>query len=87
MNRQIELHIEELVLHGFAGADRDRIALAVQRELVQLISTSGLPTALRDSRDQERVDGGLFRIAPKPTGEQIGTRVGQAVYKGLSRSE
>jgi hypothetical protein len=33
----INLHIEELVLHGFAPGDRHRISEAVEQELTRLI--------------------------------------------------
>ena len=42
----IELHIEELVLHGFSPSDRYRIAEAIERELVQLFSRQSAPSAL-----------------------------------------
>ena len=51
----IELHIEELVLHGFAARDRQRIAAAVQLELSRLMGTAGaadfakIPPATIDS--------------------------------------
>ena len=44
MNRKpynIELHIEELVLHGFSPRDRDAIGEAVQRELTRLFVEQG----------------------------------------------
>ena len=37
----IELHVEELTLHGFNPADRHRIGDAVERELTRLLTESG----------------------------------------------
>ena len=44
--KRIELHIEELVLHGFAPADRYRIGDTVQRELTRLLAEQGMPASL-----------------------------------------
>ena len=42
----IELHIEELVLHGFAPGDRHPIGDAVEHELIRLFAEQGLPSLL-----------------------------------------
>ena len=42
----IELHIEELVLHGFAPKDRYTIGEAVQRELSRLFAEQGVHSSL-----------------------------------------
>ena len=42
----VELHIEELVLRGFAPGDRYRIGEAVERELAHLFSEQGTPPSL-----------------------------------------
>jgi len=38
----IHLHIEELVLHGFAPGDRHQISEAMQQELTRLISEKNI---------------------------------------------
>jgi len=43
----LELNLEELVLHDFPGVDRDRIARAVQRELERLFAERGIPLRCR----------------------------------------
>ncbi len=45
--RVIEVHIAELVLHGFDPHDRRTISDAVSRELARLFTKRGLTTALR----------------------------------------
>ena len=42
----IELHIEELVLHGFEPGDRHRIGEAIERELARLFAEQGTPPSL-----------------------------------------
>ena len=39
----VALSIDELVLHGFAPGDRQRIAAAMQREMTRLSSAHGVP--------------------------------------------
>jgi hypothetical protein len=79
----VELHIDELVLHGFAARDRHRIAEAVKRELGQLIAQGDL--AHRASPIQlDRVDAGSFRLDPAARPSHIGHSVAQSVYRQLS---
>jgi hypothetical protein len=80
----IELHIEELVLHGFAPGDRYRIGEAVQRELVRLLSEQGVPLSLGQDGEIARLDGGTFKVtSSKP--ETVGTQVAQAVHGSLQQ--
>lgn len=80
----IDLHIEELVLHGFAPGDRQRIGAAITAELRRLLAERGLPAALAGSASIDRLDGGAYQAAPGATPEAVGAQVAQAVYRGLS---
>jgi hypothetical protein len=80
----LELRIEEMVLHGFAPGDRYRIGDAMQRELARLFTEQGMPPSLAQRREVARVDGGAFEVAPGSRAEAIGVRVAQTVYGGLS---
>ncbi len=90
--RSIELHIEELVLHGFAPGDRYRIGDAMERELARLFVERGTPPSLAQGREVARLDGGTvarldggtFEVKPGSGAEAIGVRVARAVYGGLS---
>lgn len=77
------LHIEELVLHGFAPGDRDGIAAAVEQELARLFSEQALPPVLKKNISLDRVDGGSFRMAipVKPT--TVGTQIAEAIHGGI----
>jgi hypothetical protein len=76
----IELHIEELVLHGFAPGDRYRIGEAVERELTRLLHERGIPPLLHRGAEVAYLDGGAFHVAPGSRAEVIGTQVAQAIY-------
>ena len=52
----VQLHIEELVLHGFAPADRYRIAAAVQLELTRLLAEHGVSPALQQGGEAQRLN-------------------------------
>ncbi|GKS56838.1 hypothetical protein YTPLAS18_03650 [Nitrospira sp.] len=81
--RSIEVHIEELVLHGFSQADRRPIADAVERELSSLFLREGLP--VQRSFEIERINGGTFRVNEKEREGSTGKGAARAIYGGLSR--
>jgi hypothetical protein len=79
----VELHIEELVLHGFAAADRYRIGEMVQRELARLFAEEGVPATLASSLEAPHLDAGTFHVAANSKAEAVGAEVARAVYGGL----
>jgi hypothetical protein len=86
MNRaNVELHIEELVLHGFSPGDRYRIAGAVEVELARLIAEQGLSPQFVHSAEVDRIDAGGFEMAPDSRGEAVGGQIAQSVHGGLAR--
>ena len=83
--KNIELHIEELVLHGFAHGDRYRIGEAVEQELTRLLADRGVPESLAQGGEVANVDGGVFEVAPGARADVVGAQVAQAAYGGLRR--
>lgn len=81
--RQIQLHIEELVLHGFASSDRYRIAQAVERELERLFAGQGVSPSFAPRIEGAQIDAGAFNVTAGSKAEAIGVQVAQAVYGGL----
>jgi len=84
IKRGAQLHIEELVLHGFAPGDRYAIAEAVEQELSRLLTThfaeEGDSSRLALSSEVARVDAGAFQVEPRSRPNSIGTQIGQAVH-------
>jgi hypothetical protein len=78
---RVELHIEELVLHGFAPADRARIGDAVQAELARLLAASGGPQAKPAA--VARLDAGAFQVKPGSPAESVGRQVASRVHQSL----
>ena len=79
----IEIHIDELVLYGFAPADRWRIGQAIEHALTRLFAEQGLPPTLSIGGELARIDGGAFHVAAGTAAEGLGAQVAQAVYGGL----
>jgi hypothetical protein len=80
----VELHIEELVLGGFAAGDRFRIGDAVQAELARLITEGGVSGLARRSASIDRLDAGAFQVAAGAPADRVGPQVARKVYEQLS---
>ena len=78
----VKVHIEELVLHGFASADRARIAASVQHELARLIGEGGLPVG-QHPLALDRIDGGAFKVKPGAKPQATGAEIARAVFRTL----
>jgi hypothetical protein len=77
---RIELHVDELVLHGFSPHDRHRIGDAVRAELARALAAEPLPA---QRRAVPQLDAGSFVRAPRATAEVVGTQIAGAVHRGL----
>jgi hypothetical protein len=80
----LHLHIEELVLHGFAPGDRARIADALQRGLAQLFTEAGIPPALARGGGVDRMNAGSVPTATAAPPETTGAGIARAVYGALA---
>lgn len=85
IDMNIELNIDDLVLHGFAYGDRYLISTVIERELSRLFSERGAPPLLRRDGSFSRFDGGVFEAAPGANAEIIGIQVAQKIYGGLNQ--
>jgi len=80
----IEVYIEELVLHDFAPKDRYVIGDAVQHELQRLFEVQGMSEFPASGYELGRLNGGTISLKPGAKAQDIGARVAQAIYAGLS---
>jgi len=78
----IDLHIEELVLHRFDPRDRHAIADAVQQELVRLVGERGV-TGVQGPLEIPRLDGGTIQLAGT-RGAGAGAPIARAVHSTLA---
>ena len=81
--RAIEVHIEELVLHGFAPGARWDMADALQHELRELLSERGIPPAWQAG--PERIEAGSAGVNAQARPAVIGGQIARAVYEGGAR--
>ena len=79
----LEVHIEELVLHGFAPQDRYRIGDAVERELARLLESQGLAATFGASMACDRIDAGSFPVRPGAPAEAIGWQTAHALHRSI----
>ncbi len=80
----IDLHNEELVLHGFRRDDGPAIAEALRAHIAGLLGSEGLPHALSEPAERERLD---LHVAPgRKVGrpDAFGRQVAHTVYEGLA---
>lgn len=79
----LELHIEELVLHGIEPLDRTELGAAVEAALTQLLAAHGVPPSLQQGGAMTAVDGGTFTARAGAGAQEIGGRIARAIYKSL----
>ena len=75
--REIEVQIEELVLHGFPRSARWQIADAIESELRARLTKDGVPAAWQSSPRQ--LDAGSIQ---SNTHAGLGAKVARAIHGG-----
>jgi hypothetical protein len=75
--REIEVHIEELVLQGFPRSARWQIADAIENELRARLTKDGIPVAWQSSPRQ--LDAGSVK---SNTHAGLGAKVARAIHGG-----
>ena len=81
--REIEVHIEELVLHGFSPRSRWDVAEALQHELRDLLSAQGIPQAWQAG--PERIDARPAGVSAEARPTVIGQQIARAIHGGGAR--
>ncbi len=79
----LELHIEELVLHGFDHLDRAELGTVVEQALNQLFTERGVPPALKQGGSIDSLDGGRFTAQPDTGAHEVGGQIAQAIYRSF----
>ena len=81
MKDDVELQIDELVLNGFAGADRHAIGEAVERELARLLMEQGATPAVSKETAELRRDSP--QLTASGDARTTGAEVAKAIYGGV----
>ncbi len=85
MNQQIELHIEELVLHGFPPNQRHAIAQAIEMNLTRLLTEQQTPAAWQQNGKVRSINAGSIHINNVSKTEVTGNKIANAVYKSFRK--
>lgn len=83
MNQDIDIQIDELVLHGFSATDAPHIQAAVERELSRLFSARQFPV-LSAPAEVARLNAGSFSHPPQASADSIGSQIAQSVFTGIT---
>lgn len=81
----VELHIDQLVLHGFEPAQRYTIADALERELTRLLTEHGAPVLITNDLDIGSLNGGVINLDEGSNAKDTGTKLARMIYGGLGR--
>jgi hypothetical protein len=81
----LEIAIDRLVLHGFAGMDRAALGRAVEQELTRLLSASGLPPSFASGSDVPHMVTPPLKGETNTTPAALGAQIAASVYEGLGR--
>jgi hypothetical protein len=84
--QNVELHIEELILHSFAPKDRHAIGESIQRELQRLLTEQEMFSPLEQDREVAHLDGAAFTMKPGARADTIGRQVAQSIYASLRQN-
>ena len=83
MKQSIELHIDELVLHGFSANDAPYIKAAIEQQLSVLFTSHGIPSSLSVSSEISRMNAGTFDTEMANGAEATGYRIAETIYNGF----
>jgi hypothetical protein len=76
----LELHIEQITLHGFAAKDRRGIGEAVQQELTRLLEEEGIPDGLRTPNRIPSLHAPEIRLESTTSADAIGGQIARSLY-------
>ncbi|HEV8515747.1 MAG TPA: hypothetical protein VGQ59_20835 [Cyclobacteriaceae bacterium] len=82
--RIVELHIEELILHGFPRNERYSIGEAIEADLTRLFTEQGIPQLFSAGGSIPTLNAGTINLNSRPRAVSIGNNIASAVYKGFT---
>ena len=80
----IEVHIEQIVLHGYAPGDTRRLGEALQAELTRLVQKHGVNGSGMENLSLQTLDGGRLKAAEKPSTEALGARLAHSIHQVIA---
>jgi hypothetical protein len=83
--KRIVLHIDRLVLRGFARADQDDIAEAMRVQLGELLANAAAVQNFADMPGLHRLQAGAVEVAHNARPAQIGKLIAGSIVRGTRR--
>lgn len=82
--QQVEIFIDELVLHDFAPEERYQIGAAVEMELNRLFIENGLPNSFQQPGSMPLLKAGSFQFNRNDKTVSAGSQIAGSVYSALT---
>lgn len=82
----INLHIERLILHGFAARDGAAISKGVEGELTRLLSRAGVPPSLSQPGEIPNIKSEMPNLRTDSSANGVGVQIARAVDGGFRRA-
>jgi hypothetical protein len=83
MKRDLEVHVETLVVEGVNQVEAVSVGQAFQHELARLLERSNESPLLNDSQATARLKDASVRFSPASSSVDLGTSVARAVHGRL----
>lgn len=83
--RRVVLHIDRMVLGGFANAYSRAVGEGMRGELARLLADPATVERLASLGNVARLDAGRISLAHDVKPQRLGMSVGRAIARGLSR--
>jgi len=87
MTRPMELHIQEIVLHGFPRMDYHQVREALQQQLTMLLTQKGLGSSFCGGDRLPYLEGGQFFVPANAGVGDMANRMAGTIYDSLSQSQ
>ena len=85
INKQIiELHIDELVLHGFSLGQRYQLAAELEMELTRLFTEKGLPQSFNNAVSLRQLNAGSFQLNNTDKKISAGAQIAGSIYDSFT---
>ncbi len=81
---RVTVHIDRLVLRGFAREDRDAIAAGLSAELERLLAAPDLARGLMGRDGLARVRIGAVPIGPGSPPTEVGAQTARGIAQGIT---
>jgi hypothetical protein len=83
---RVVLHVERLVLNGFAAGDQAAVAAGLQHELQRLLAERAATVPWTTGVDLPRLRVGTVQVRAGMSAGDIGTQAARGIGRGLARA-